>query len=378
MNEVRPLRVCPYCGEARDGRPETEEHVLSRKLGGNLQPYNPLSLPVGVHEKCNSEMGEHVDGPFVNQFLIAINRSRATDDVTYFGKRPEFSTPDLQCDLWFGPAGERFYHFHAPYDEDAATGSMIKPKWASDADSGFALVRPHGATGSQLEHAVQRFRKRLRDTPVFIIDGEDVSGTVGDPVPAYLAPFAEQIAGDGHEITFHVGVGLATGDRFLAKLALGMGTLFLKPSFPESEDAALLRAVMRERDHDVREAIPVGRAPFFYDFPWRVQMLKNAIGDCHILVLQRKPQGVFLLVLLYGQYPGIIRVCGDEHCTSLVDKANIVLVISHRLNRFVWLDSIWEFLGWREGLIEAPELDELAKAVGADLPRSPPPTATPA
>ena len=55
-----------------------------------------------------------------------------------------------------------------------------------------------------------------------------------------------------------------SGERFMAKVGLGIGALFLDPSFQDSSSAALLRQYFREADWKVRRRIPVEATCIFF------------------------------------------------------------------------------------------------------------------
>lgn len=365
MSELRPLDICPYCGNPRDPTEEEPEHVLPKALGGNLPSYNPLTLPVGVHSRCNETLGDHVDSPFLRQPLIAMARSHATHNLTHIGRRPELSDDDLDCDLWFGPHGERIFHFHEPYPSEAVEGSMIKPKWSykSEVDSGFAILRSDGAEIPEVRDTIGLFSDSFGDTPLYGIESRLVDENVADPVPDDLVDRGRAVGRDGQEIDTEIAMGLAPGDRFLAKMALGVGTLVLRPSFPPSQDADLLRQILWERDHDKREDVPVGRAPFFHGSQWNEMWRGYTVDDCHLILLYPATTGIHLAVVLYGRYAGIIRLTDDSHATSFVGNGGIGWLISHPHQRFVEIDSMRTYIGWVEDRIQVSKYDEFMAAV---------------
>lgn len=359
VTRFRPLEVCPYCGEPRDPAEEDREHVLPETLGGNLEPYNPLTLPAGVHSRCNQTLGDHVDSPFLRQPPIAMARSRATHNLTHLGRRPEFSDDGLDCDLWLGPHGERIFHFHEPYPDEAVEGGMIKPKWRfkPQVDPGFAIIRSAGADASQVRDTIQLFSDSFDGTPIYTIEPRLRDADVATPVPDALLEHAKAVGRDGQEIEVQLALGLATGDRFLAKLALGLGTLFLKTTFPTSDDADRLRQILWEQDHDAREGVRVGRAPFYYDAPPNRMWREYTPDDCHLILLYPADTGIHLVAVLYGQYAGIIRLADLEHGTSVVENGGIGMLISHANQEFEEILSMWEYVAWAEDRIEVDRYD---------------------
>lgn len=59
MNCTNKKFICPYCGEETEG---SDEHIIPRSLGGALRSFRVCC------QRCNNQLGEQVDGPFVKMF----------------------------------------------------------------------------------------------------------------------------------------------------------------------------------------------------------------------------------------------------------------------------------------------------------------------
>jgi hypothetical protein len=243
---------------------------------------------------------------------------------------------------------------------------MIKPKYGTDTDPGFAILGQTSPNEEALRYTLERFREKFPETGIVAEEGtveEDIQIPPEDKVE-----FIQQIEQENHELHLELGLGLASGDRFLAKMALGMGTLFLRDTFPESNDADLLRDMLWEQAPAEREEIPVGMTRFFSDFPLRDALHEHAVGDSHIVVLQRKPNGVFLQLILYGSYPAIVRVADTDQSSPLVEEG-FVFMIDHANQDHLGPLPVMEFLAWQHGLRHYPTIDDFARQVGGKVPR---------
>src|SRR6266849_9315440 len=117
--------ICSYCWREKPDEEITDEHVLPRALGGNLEPRNPFLLR-SVCKTCNVVSGRHIDGPFLRSWFFnnyrAENARKYIDlsvnpivPLTYLGGVQTDLATDKSCEMWLGPAGDRVYHFHNSY-----------------------------------------------------------------------------------------------------------------------------------------------------------------------------------------------------------------------------------------------------------------------
>ena len=85
-------------------------------------------------------------------------------------------------------------------------------------------------------------------------------GPAGDAISHFHRPYPEipEMPPVGFSISF------TYGTRFLAKVALGLGHIFLRPAFATSGAADLLRSLIWQRSSDVRAEIPGEGSDFFY------------------------------------------------------------------------------------------------------------------
>lgn len=327
-----PDGFCPYCGQIRV---LTDEHVLPSAIGGNVRGTpsangivsgNPFKLK--VCGRCNSTCGTWVDGMFTRSWLLHSARfmaSRHHIDLEHgiapllFMGRTEFVAPGLECDLWLGPTGDAVYHLHEPYPRDHPTVGI--PHWVdrTTLDRGVACVYVR-ASNPQWHPVIGRsIADAFKGAPIVWRNATVIDARTGElrtsTVPAKYASLAETI----HQAVFverqtahRVGYqqDTACGHRFLVKLGLGFGALFLDPSYATSADASTMRSLLWARE---TESWPDGTTgtPFFSPIDEPFDHLTDWRG-CHMLMLLQHDRGIGLGVKLYGRYDAALTIASSD------------------------------------------------------------------
>jgi HNH endonuclease len=376
------LMRCLYCD--RDKEDITGEHVIPRSIGGNLKETNPFKLKE-VCSECNNACGRYVDGPFIRGPLT--HQAKVTTSVRAFNPGITESLPlnfmgqveDLNfgsriCELWLGPTGDRIYHFHDPYplgqDSPAVVG---RPTYLREdqADPGFVFlfVRSNNPVWWPVI-----FKSVVQQFP----GGQLFLGSIPAKVEA-LAPFAEALRGFSplradlgelyqklralnglqHQTTGRVSIDY--GSRFLAKLALGLGGLFLDTSFRGSESADLLRKFLWTRKLEDRQRIPFRGRNFISDpdpnFARMAEFLSWPGG--HLVMML--PRGRFFM--MYAKFFDGESATGlisnePEHWRK-VNEEGVVFIISPGLRKCVEPITLTAFILHRTGQLIASSLSEL-------------------
>lgn len=262
------------------------------------------------------------------------------------------------CDLWWGGDSVSIYHWHRPYQEAHAPGGMIPPKPGAPVDPGVAIVATRTEMSAADKAAVKEFRAHYPAT--YLPQAENQTGMSCPPELGSedFKFLRERIRALGVELQINMSIGLGEADRFLAKTAIGMGTLFLKPEFQTSDAASKLRDILWEQDHERREAVAVPRTAPFMMSPIAEELSEIEVGDGHLLMLIGKPNGVFLFLLIYGTIPACILVAPPEFATAAA-RQGIVYVISHEQRQAVGPLQYETFAAWRHGILRYPPLDDV-------------------
>ena len=374
---------CPYCGRERPDDESTAEHVIPQAVGGAVEPVNPFILR--VCKRCNSACGHFVDGPFVRSWLIQNRRQlnalehTVLDPSTVFplgynGILSETIEPGLDCDYWRGPTGDSIFHFHLPYLEAAGPGAIGRPTniRKDQFDPGFVLLFVVGSNPVWHQPIINSVVNHFRGATVYLANGP-CPGPPLSPIPENKARLRDELKKRMQgSIQVEVPLGLDFGHRFAAKLALGIGALFLEPEFIRSPDATLLRNAMWERDFDARALIPLAGGDFLRTSS---QHLSDALDwpSGHLILLLQLQQHLCVCPLFYGQLAAVVRITSDSRLwNSRIDPAGTVYVFAPGLRRVVGPVSLATFVASRQFRTDraSEELSRLFEDIDA-IPRLP-------
>ncbi|HXM28620.1 MAG TPA: hypothetical protein VN957_21550 [Chthoniobacterales bacterium] len=165
------------------------------------------------------------------------------------------------CEFWLGPTGDRIYHFHEPYPREPDSPIIVGlpphlPKEEQDAGFVFLFLKSNNPTWWPV--IFNSVIKQFLGSGLFLGSGPKPSGGAFSDIPLELVPLYEELkALDGVTHKTKPALSLDYGSRFLAKLALGIGGLFLDPAFRSSEYAALLRKFLWTKKLQDRQKIPI-------------------------------------------------------------------------------------------------------------------------
>ena len=276
---------CLYCD--RDKEDITGEHVIP---GHRWKPQRDESLQAErVCSECNNACGRYVDGPFIRSPLthqakvttaVRAFKPGITDSLplNFMGQVEDVNFGSRICEFWLGPTGDRIYHFHDSYplgqDSPAVVG---RPTYLREdqVDPGFLFlfVRSNNPVWWPVifKSVVQQFpggQLFLGNLPAKVEAVAPILETLRafSPIRADLGDLYQKLRalkGVEHKTTGRISIDY--GSRFLAKLALGLGGLFLDTSFRRSESADLLRKFLWTRKLEDRQKISFRGRNFISD-----------------------------------------------------------------------------------------------------------------
>lgn len=358
--------LCSYCGKEKDEDELSKEHVVPRGLGGVFEPTNPFLLKT-VCRRCNNACGRHVDGPFLRSWFVsnerATNALRFTDPaqnpilpLTFIGQVKTLHHEDRLCDLWLGPSGDRVYHFHRPYPGAETMRGHIGAPFNTppeEIDEGFVFLFLRATNPVWHGPIVLSVMEQIDDATIFM-GNSNLPGGGGHPrfkeVPAELSDLHEQLRalnGQQHEVQFEVRID--AGDRFLGKLALGFGALFLDPTFLTSQSATTLRNFMWTQDRSMREELQVRGTAFFGDRD-AATLDVLAWKPGHIFYLHPAEPSLGLTALFYGSQVASIEVTSEAaHWRGRIHDQGEVYVIAPGLRRWCGPIRMPEYVAARLG-----------------------------
>jgi hypothetical protein len=325
-----PKLFCPYCG--RDKPPEefTDEHALSRGVGGGLKPTNPFKLR--VCKECNDFCGDYVDGPALRGFLGMLSRA---DAIKPIGRLEGWTEDDAICDFWVGPAGNQVFHFHRAYPSGDV---MIRgASWAKrkkrKLDPGVVLIGVVPTNPAWFPLIVRSVHETFPDAEAYALNAPP-------GVPAKYQRHVDWIGSLPETRTCQVIIDPHAGERFAAKLALGIGSIFLGDAFQRSDSAAALRAFVRGDKVRLRGLPPFNPArdgeQMIETFGWR---------QCHTIFMLPTGPALSLVAVLYGSHPLALAITDDLRMwQGKLRDGGLAWAVAPRLHRFVGPTSVPEML----------------------------------
>ncbi len=367
------MAICVYCGKEKPMEELSQEHVIPRAIGGNLRPTNPFSLN-SVCERCNNLCGAYIDGPFIKNWLTHNNRVDAIRKyadiskspilpLTYIGLCDDVEFEDNVCELWLGPTGDTIYHFHKPYPEEPDVSPMVGvPTFTreSDIDPGFSFLFLRSNNPLWHPTIVKSFASQFEDSVLFLGNGSTPRGGRFSDIPPELHDLhllLQNMSGQRHKALTKTNIHY--GDRFLAKLALGIGALMLNEEFLLSDSAELLRAFMWTKDADKRGEMRLHGAGFFSGVNDGLKKIMSWPG-CHVIALIQTGRSVNLYTSFYETQNAVIRISSEpQHWAGKVNEG-LVFIISPGMQKFVGPKNIGAYIAHKcDPCIEDPDIANL-------------------
>lgn len=338
------MPYCLYCGKTKDSSSFTSrEHVIPKTLDGNFDGKNPFIIST-VCDTCNHTAGQHIDLPFAKSWFQSFSKAdsylkyypitpTARIPLRYFGELSDIEHEGFVCEFWFGPAGDPIYHFHTPHPPSLASLALSSMKaHRKKIDPGFVFVFLNSNNPQwqrvTINSVLAHFKKSVIHAPQFKNAGENPWLT---PVPNERLRLLEALwAMDGQQHTVHTAFHLLAERRFMCKLALGVGDLFLKSTFAQSEQASLLRKGMWARVIPQWESIDI---PGIRHLGPRKKdtELKEMLGwpYGHTVGLIALPNsGILMFANFYGIHDYIISLAPDqEHWNPQLRNGTFYLMV---------------------------------------------------
>lgn len=265
MKYWRKKMRCIYCSDLRQDTKLTLEHIWPQALGGSRG--SQLFESERLCEICNSLAGIWVDGAFVKAWFTIAEKATSREfldpdnpgaiPLFYLGIDEEFPVePGCVCEYWAGPSGEHIYHVH-PKDDDRwfgfGGGDFLRRK---KAEAGRTYLFLTSAVPYWVITAFKSFHAhfgamKTRNFCLTKVDGQLPPGLLDE-----FLDLADSNTIEKSEIAWiksrpsrgrknnRIPINIRFSDRFLAKLALGLGSNILPNEFGESAYATKLRKLL--------------------------------------------------------------------------------------------------------------------------------------
>jgi hypothetical protein len=358
---------CVYCGKEKNEK-FTKEHFLPQALGGNVEPINPFLLP--VCQRCNSICGTYVDRPFVHSFFTQMEHAIAGRAYVDLSKKPalplwhcgpenHLTAPDGRiCEFAIGLTGDHVYHFHYPHD--------LSTRW-DERDPGFVFLLVTVSNPAWHPTIIESVTKSFPKATFYLGNGPTPPVPGFADVPTQLEQLLDQIRSLDPWRTLNGSWDLSAGDRFLAKIALGMGALFLNADFPQSPEADVLRRFLWTISADDRKVIPFRGQRFA---PSSEDPVDLSIHGGHVLVFKPVGSKLAMHVQIYKQRATVAVTTNPNHWANVIPAEGMVFIVIPGLKRVVGPVGLGEYIAWKDHDARHEKLDQLKDEMNrvAELP----------
>ena len=269
------MKICLYCGGPKPEGEFSDEHIWPDALGGDHLPHD-LWRTNDVCRSCNNISGVFVDGAFIRSFLGQSERTYGDLDylagagrpvgisLVYLGPIHNIPAPAGHiADFWVCPHGANIIHIR-PDDRDgqwlAYAGGDPRAKKSNAGRAYMMLTSEHPFW---IKVSLVSFRRHFGRAKRFITnmdipdDWPFRSPDPTDPIEAEDMKMVQAFIDGGSRARGTVMIRIDTGNRMLAKLALGVGYKLFGSPYLQTEYALHLRRAMREADFQKRQSIPI-------------------------------------------------------------------------------------------------------------------------
>jgi hypothetical protein len=325
-----------------------------------------------------------VDGPFVRNWFInnhrAENARKFVDlaispviPLTYMGPLEDAPTiGNRVCEFWLGPTGDTVYHFHEPYEsEDPTTVGPPTYLPVRDLDPGLVFLFMRASNPAWHRCIISSVLSQFDHATIYLGNGPAPSVARFQPIPHELLAAHKELKakrGQMHEVSFAMKIDF--GDRFLAKLALGFGALFLAEGFVQSLHAVSLRNFLWCRDGDARDKMAVMGKSFLGSIDAKFKSLFT-LPFGHTFALIPVDGRLALFVSFYGENNAVMCVSDEPSLWAKISNGCIYVIVPG-YRAAIGPMTLLEFIGARNAVPGAvPQLQELI-ARAACQPTLPP------
>lgn len=364
------------------------EHIFPERLGGAL--CNEVFRTRNACRPCNSTLGLFADGAFIkswfskNDFALASQEyidpriPSTTSPLFYMGILTDLTLPeDEVCEMWLGPCGVHFYHIHRRDDsrwDTFAGGNPIDRK--SDPGRVYVLL-----TTAQQDWVSLNLRSALDYFPQARRYGVNIEIRTEPGAVEFLIPMdevaraeAERIRALDQQKKQGIPLNLGFDQRFMPKLALGLGSNLFGQAFLDKDYTRRLRGAMWERDIQKRAVFGLRGVNFLNE---NKDITSEFMGWKGAFTIRIMPvESELVLTLHFPSSRALHLVMANEPELWLdphfaPDHFGLIFLILPQIKRFVGPISLLSYISHRSQNILLKELQEL-EALRVDRATLPP------
>jgi len=359
---------CITCNQEKPKDEFSLEHLFPQALGGAL--CSDIFKTRNVCKRCNSIMGLFVDAPLIKSFTsqndmaesalyyIDLKKPRPLP-MRYMGVYEELiSDPKMTCDVWFGPHGGIVYHRRKKadpkYDAIAGGNPIDNKKFGGEVYIYGQHADPYW-NSVLLQSVAKCFKSSKRISGNFDLDNQsEYFDTPTNEESTFLSLINELEGAIKLRLLFQEGF----DQRFLCKLALGLGVNTLGSAFLESNDAANLRNALWAKS--LKERINCGvsfSSSFNNRDPEEAKML--AWPGVHTIILYPIEGKLNAIVYLFGKSRMIITISNDESLWGKKINQAEVYILCPSLGNFTGPINVENLIAHRSGICKINQLAEI-------------------
>lgn len=340
------LKTCFYCDNDKPIGEFSKEHIIPKAIGGVISTRNPF-LTEDVCKRCNNAAGYYIDAPFSKSYFINNYRAQNAAEylkltpktilpLSYMGEMKEVNFEGKICEMYLGPTGDRIYHFHLPYPAEPDIPRMVgtPPHLRNrNLDDGFVFLFLRSNNPKWVPTIFYSTIDAFPNSTYYFGNGvvPRVKGATFYEIPENLKEVHKKLSdmnGKMHEMQITMGVDYA--NRFMAKLALGMGSIHLNEEFKKSTDAFLLREFMWSKTHEERKNIPVRGRIYGIENEEQIKEIMKWAG-AHVISLQDIGGNLVLYTCFYGQQSSMILISSNPtHWRGKIDTGLVYILFPER------------------------------------------------
>jgi hypothetical protein len=381
---MTPFVKCFHCDIEK---PETDfslEHIFPDALGGDY--CSDLFFTNRLCRTCNSNTGLFVDGPFIRNFFVSNDEANSALNFARLDApcllpmrfhctlEQLFADQDKVLDIWSGPLGGYAYHLRPqskPEDDYVVGGHPGHRK----KKAGVVFISATGCSSfwarNLLISCAEHFEHARRVALNIQFEENSlyrhyVTATLPEDAAAIERLTNIKDYGDeGGMIHHHVGF----EQRFMAKLALGLGMKRLGDDFLNSESARKLKICVRNSAMETRLQSGILFTEFFHRAEDTDVFSIFSMDGVHTIVLQLMDGRIWMHLMVYGRRPLSISMTDSTDTWSHKLPQTETYFICPPAGLFAGPILLPDLINHRWGRIVIPELKAIEEKRLSDVQR---------
>lgn len=328
-----------------------------------------------VCRTCNSLCGIWVDAPviknwFPNNYNFEIAREFIDFEngsilpLIYMGEFPEFCRGEEVCEFWIGPTGDNIYHFRKKSDPRFDTiigGDFLAIKKNPGVAYIFATTDNPDWMKIVLISFKEHFKNARRISGNIELDNESEKIYFHTPTEDEQNVIVQLKAFDKPFHNLQMKINLGYEQRFLAKVALGIGFNLLGEEYLESEYALELRKCLWERDYQKRCELKIRGTGFLNEHEQMKDIL--SYSGAHLINILSVGKELVVGFCLYGVLLAQVVISDDKKYFSDRHelKNGLIYLLFPQIKKSLGPITLVKFIAFKYAGDKITELEDIEK-----------------